>query len=160
MPEIKMNLKQLTDRLGIFDGYSISINGENLKDKTESLENCIQNAIWSIEEEFDEYNPDEEEIENFTAEIWSVEDVTVKSVAPSSECIIDHMWSNFEFEDFLKDVDDSQKKSLGKMIEEAISNWVKKEKVNFDYYSGIKSKSLTYKELKQLLSQSVDEVKV
>ena len=135
-----MTLEELRKHLGKFDGYAVGTLSDTLADRTDKLEDCIQNAICLSEEDChgDEYR---------AIEIWSVENVTVKGLAPCGETIIDHMWENFQFEDFMTDVTKSQKETLGEMIVETISSWIKKEEINFDYYNGIKSKTLSYKEL-------------
>lgn len=98
-----MKLEDLKKHLGIFDGHAICLDGKRLTDKTPCLNKCIQSAIWSLEEEYyleKETNP--------KVEIWSVENITVKSVSPSGEWVLDRMWENFEFEEFLSDVSKQQ----------------------------------------------------
>lgn len=138
-----MKLEKLKKYLGKFDGYAISTLSDTLAYRTKHLEDCIQNAICLSEEDCDagEYR---------SIEIWSVESVTVKSIAPSGETIIDHMWDEMQFDDFMEDVTASQKKSLNAKIVEAISKWIEEEKINFDYYIGIKSKDFSYEELLQM----------
>lgn len=139
-----MTLEELRKHLGKFDGYAVGTLSDTLADRTEKLEDCIQNAICLSEE--DCYDSDEYR----AIEIFSVENVTVKGLAPCGETVIDHMWENFPFEDFMTDVTKSQKETLGEMIAETISRWIKKEEIHFDYYTGIKSKTLSYKELLQI----------
>ena len=136
-----MTLEELRKHLGKFDGYAVGTLSDTLADRTDKLEDCIQNAICLSEADCydDEYR---------AIDIWSVEQVTVKGIAPCGETVIDHMWENFHaFEDFMTDVTKSQKETLGEMIAETISSWIKKEEIHFDYYNGIKSKTLSYKEL-------------
>ncbi|BBM84465.1 hypothetical protein [Candidatus Uabimicrobium amorphum] len=138
-----MTLEELHHRLGKFDGYAISM-FDILCHRTENLEDCICNAISVIEEDGDLYS----------MEIWSVEKLTVKGVAPCGETIIDHMWDRFQFEEFMEDVSAKQKALLGEMIAETISNWIKKENINFDYYTGIKKETVSYTELQSMARET------
>lgn len=141
-----MTLEELKSYLGKFDGYAICKNGVTLENRCSSLEHCIMTAVCEIEENFFSQCQNSK----IKIEIWSVENITVKSVAPSADYIIDSMFENFQHEDFLQNVDEKQKKLLSFLIENAIETWLGTEKIDFDYYTGIRKKELSYEDLKKI----------